>query len=300
MVGSAKYRMATGSVMRRCVMLWVVALAQSGLAGCSIHPLPDDVTRVSTYDIAQQIRCEAARAIKELAPVYSQSVIGYEFEFHITEKNNASAGATLTHPFLKAGNNFSLALSAGANKERDAVRNFKIVDSFDDARRSDCSRETLQKNWVYPIAGDIGVYEVVATFVQLQAAENPQGGEMFTFADKLTFTTNLSGGVAPTLTLNAFPGRTRLTSASANLSASRKDIHTVTIVLAAGSRQTRARTTGSRLRNAPGAIPTTTNSLLSTTIIQTQVSTEQRVLLELDRQRLLTLQNRVTNQIVGP
>ena len=35
------------------------------LAGCALHPLPEDVTGVSTYDIARQIRCETREAAKE-------------------------------------------------------------------------------------------------------------------------------------------------------------------------------------------------------------------------------------------
>ena len=37
------------------------------LAGCAIHPLPDDVTGVSTYNIVRQIRCEARQAVFEYA-----------------------------------------------------------------------------------------------------------------------------------------------------------------------------------------------------------------------------------------
>lgn len=37
------------------------------LAGCAIHPLPDDVTGVSTYNIVRQIRCESRQAIFDYA-----------------------------------------------------------------------------------------------------------------------------------------------------------------------------------------------------------------------------------------
>jgi len=40
------------------------------VSGCSIHPLPEDVTGVSTYHIVRQIRCEARDTI-------SKVVIGY-------------------------------------------------------------------------------------------------------------------------------------------------------------------------------------------------------------------------------
>jgi hypothetical protein len=40
------------------------------LAGCSAYRLPDDATRKSIYDIVEQIRCEARRAVIEHAHNY--------------------------------------------------------------------------------------------------------------------------------------------------------------------------------------------------------------------------------------
>ena len=47
--------------MLREILLGCFAL---GFAGCSIHPLPDDVTRLATRQIVHHIRCEARTAIK--------------------------------------------------------------------------------------------------------------------------------------------------------------------------------------------------------------------------------------------
>jgi hypothetical protein len=41
-----------------------------GLAGCAIHPLPDDVTRLATRQIVFHIRCEARSAIKHAIVAY--------------------------------------------------------------------------------------------------------------------------------------------------------------------------------------------------------------------------------------
>jgi hypothetical protein len=38
-----------------------------GSAGCSIHPLPEDVTGVTTYEIVRRIRCEAREAVIHIA-----------------------------------------------------------------------------------------------------------------------------------------------------------------------------------------------------------------------------------------
>jgi hypothetical protein len=52
--------------MRTARSVIVVALA-SWLAGCAIHPLPEDVTGNTTYAIVQKIRCEARDALDQLA-----------------------------------------------------------------------------------------------------------------------------------------------------------------------------------------------------------------------------------------
>ncbi len=43
----------------------VLAAAFSFLSACTTHPLPDEVTGVSTYDIVRQVRCETREAIRK-------------------------------------------------------------------------------------------------------------------------------------------------------------------------------------------------------------------------------------------
>jgi hypothetical protein len=59
------------------------------IAGCTIHPLPEDVTGVSTYHIVRQIRCEARKAVFDEAinwltgpknPDLEAQKIGFEFK----------------------------------------------------------------------------------------------------------------------------------------------------------------------------------------------------------------------------
>jgi len=54
-----QFRSSTLSISMRAAWFNIPALI--ALGGCSTFPLPDDVTRKSTYDIIQQIRCEARR-----------------------------------------------------------------------------------------------------------------------------------------------------------------------------------------------------------------------------------------------
>lgn len=52
--------------MRTIKCVAVVGLALL-LAGCAIHPLPEDVTRETTFLIVQKIRCEARDALKNIS-----------------------------------------------------------------------------------------------------------------------------------------------------------------------------------------------------------------------------------------
>jgi hypothetical protein len=112
----------------------------TGLAACSTHPLPDDLSRETSTSIIHNIRCEAkgevrrqvesllvqsrSAAVRALAPEkvieklatiraqdpaladtierYSATAIAYGFEFHITENNNNSASALFSIPFVAA------------------------------------------------------------------------------------------------------------------------------------------------------------------------------------------------------
>lgn len=288
---------------RKGLLLGAAALT---LAGCATHPLPDNVTRPTTYGIVDQIRCEAKRAVVDSARGFTDAAIAYEFTFHITEGDNASADTTWTLPFLNGGS-FTLFAAAGINKSRDAIRNFKIVDSFNELRRINCTPEVLEKNWIYPIAGDIGTYEVVSTFARLHKADNPVGtgkDNVFSFADTLVYTTTLGGGVKPKLVLNPITERLRLTEARGDFSASRTDVHKVVIAISGGQQSTVAgQTSRGRLgiRSMVGLAPAlTASSVLSTTLIQTGSNAKEAALIELDRQRILELQRRTQNLLVGP
>src|SRR5262249_5648397 len=133
-------------------------------------------------------------------------------------------------------------------KTRQTTRNFRIVDSFADAKNAECSGPTPRQNIAYPISGDIGAYELVKTFIQLAQAstydfdkpgrlpplKTPPKGETFVFADTLKFTTTLGFvGAKPALKLNPITGKVRVTAASADFRAQRADNHSVTIAIAA-------------------------------------------------------------------
>lgn len=273
-------------------------LIVSSLSACSAVPLQEDVTRKTTYDIVQQIRCEARRAVVDLGYYYKTASIAYEFQFDITEDNNASGEVASTIPFLNGGN-FSLVANAGSNRSRQTKRNFKIADTFDELRQTRCEPIIAATDVIYPIAGDIGVYEVVGTFIRLQNVENAKSGEVFTFADTLMFTTSLNGGVQPKLVLSPVTDRLRIVAANADFNARRNDIHTVTLTLAGSPPKATKAPIGSTLAPLAG-LSGGNGNLISTTIIQSAVNPKDRALIELDRQRILALQARSQNLLVGP
>lgn len=276
-----------------------VAIAAGALAGCATHPLPSDLTRVSTYDIVQQIRCEAKRAVIDDRSYYRTASIAYEFEFDITENNVAGAGAVFAWPFT-AGGGFGLEAGGSIDRTRANVRNIRITDRFQELLAIKCDAPPPRIDALYPVAGDIGTYEVVTTFIALQQADNSRAGDVFTFSDKLRFTTVLQGHLNPTLTLIPLADQFRLAQVNATLSGQRRDIHAVTLTLAGAPRRL-ARGGGipmksfaTRTGSAPGS------SLVGTTVLQDAIDPRDRALLELDRQRILTLQNRAGTVLVTP
>ena len=302
-------------------MRWVafsLAAMAPLFAGCSTHPLPEDVAGLPTSAIVRQIRCEARRAVVDYSTVnadaygkpidyrkridYKTASVAYEFTFDITEGNNASADAAWILPY-SLGGAFTLGASAGANRARHATRNFRIVDTFDELIATNCSREARPRdNIIYPVAGDIGIYEVVKTFIEMQQVDNTLSGEVFTFHDTLIYTTTMNAGVTPRIVMTPLTDRFRLVGASADLSASRTDIHQVVLALAGDPPKSRRTPMGSSLRTSVVGLDglQTNSSLVSTTIIQTGANPRDRALIELDRQRILALQARTRFLLVGP
>ncbi len=293
-----------------------------------MHPIPDDVSRKTTYDIVEKIRCEAKAAVEQYGQGFNDASIVYQFTFDINEHNDANAGFTLLNPF--ANGTFNLAATGAANRERDGLRNFELIDSFNDLRKLNCSRDR-EVNWLYPLTGDVGMYDSVATFIRLQKADNPGGTRIFTFADTLTYITTFTGGATATMTLSPVPQQFRFTAANAGFTASRTDTHKVVVTMAAGQ-QTVVDSSGNRTvrrmvphidaqiaglgasRSGRSALAVAGNpdsglgvaggfnNLLSTRMLQQESGAENRALYEQDRQRQLELQRRSLDVrvLVGP
>jgi hypothetical protein len=216
-----------GAAMRPA--LAILALS-SLLIGCSIHPLPDDISRKSTYDIVDKIRCDAKAAVDQHATELIDASIVYTFTFDIDETNDANLGLSFLNPLM--GGSASLNTGLQSEQTRHGNRNFTMIDSFDDLRKmKKCTRDG-QKNWVYPLTGDVGMFDSVAAFIRMQ--QGPGATRVFTFSDTLTYTTTFTAGANSTVVLAPLNDQFRLTGASAGATGSRTDVHTLKVTMAAG------------------------------------------------------------------
>ncbi|MGY2843417.1 hypothetical protein ACVIWU_006706 [Bradyrhizobium sp. USDA 4509] len=258
---------------------WVSYIFAAGLGGCSLYPIPDDVSPFRTEQIVRYARCEVRSAIlvhlirrgmiddrstameirsqieatkakakknaillteneKQLLRLTKVAMV-YSFDFNITENNKASAGAGFKLPGLT--NTLEVGGTTALDLTRIGSRVFGTEDSWDEL----ITNSSLCENWpgprpanafypltgsigFDPLTGSIGVGRVVETFIDIDL----QGGAKDNFVDTLTFTTSVGGDTNASVKLDPVPNQFRLVSATADVGASRLDVHKLTISLA--------------------------------------------------------------------
>lgn len=271
--------------------LWVALppLLASLLTACSTHPLPEDVSRKSTYDIVQALRCEIKAGLGAVKPEAEilKSTIGMDFTFDITE-NNSTGGGSLTFTKMFGGDSsFTLNPTAMADRSRQNKREFRILESLAEISRQTCTRQARQPNLAYPITGRIGLDEVVRTYIAIEKSTDLgfRKDSDVVFSDELNFTTEVKAGLTPTVKLDAAIGSFKVTHAAFAATTSRKDIHKVVIVLAHDPKLDVDRRLLMR-RNYPihlfGLRPRAYEGVVSS-----QMSSRSRVIIELDRKKAL-------------
>jgi hypothetical protein len=213
------------------------------LAGCSIHPVQQDVTGVPPVEIIHHIRCETRLAIQDKAiellqndpaalPLvqrlkemrgkswdfvkranlpnaeerkfydrYILTGIAYDFTLDITEENRASLSADPVR--LITNGVAGVGLDAASDFSRNNQRRFIMSDTFANLlndRNPNLICGDKPSNFAYPIAGRIGMRELISTFIDLNEDQSLQAldtGNSRVFADTMTFLTTLTGSVAP-------------------------------------------------------------------------------------------------------
>jgi hypothetical protein len=257
------------------------------VASCAIHPLPEDVSGVSTYYIVRQIRCETRQAvidnalnwlisdekvdsasraiglefkngrpIQQFSPslfrgrvhdiiaVFYDVGVAYTFDLDMSEINNIDPQIDLLYIFHHG--KFTTGIKGGFDRKRENERLFTVSDSFsglihlpdDYCMDSVANRNyVVSENYIYPITGRIGVKHMVQDFILLTLfgrlggpASNMNGPP--TLVDQLSFTTELSGSINPTVVFTPVGIGLHLADASLNASFDRKDLHKVTMGLA--------------------------------------------------------------------
>lgn len=256
--------------------------------GCAIHPLPEDVTGVTTYQIVRQIRCESRDTLRrivikflgrlndplaqELAARYQNDPasingfhynlfktpalarvrsavklfydagLAYTFDLTMTEDNNLSADLNFLKPLTNS--EFRLGIHAAADRTRTNQRTFTATDTFSGllttVTEPYCAGKVVGPNYVYPIAGRIGVDKVIADFIDLTLFANLGGGDASpgnggsppTMADKLTFRTVVTASATPAITFTPVTDAFQLVNATATGLADRADTHQVTVAVA--------------------------------------------------------------------
>jgi hypothetical protein len=271
------------------------------LSGCSIHPLPGDIPRVSTADVVERIRCEAQEGLRsfpsndpQIKKIIQGTSIGYEFSFVITEDNTAPSGQLTFHRPDVAGGSFMLDVKPAATLQRMNTRAFILLEDLTTLNRASCSPEATRANWAYPITGETGMAEVIQTYIKLQmlAGLKPEAIPHITFptvfSDALAFTTDWSAGTTATLQLNTVTGSFRLEKASITGTASRKDMHNVTVALAYDGSSMGGPTRMMLAREAGKAWPQSASILESRDlrrVARSAAEAPNRVVLELARRR---------------
>lgn len=225
--------------MLRPLRAFALSLVLPIIAACHTHPLPEDFSRRTTTDLVQAVRCEIAEGIAKLQDAtdadLENSVVGVDFKLNMNETNSATAGKiAFADPITGGG--FALDLTGSAEKDRTNERYFRIVDRFDQLKTvySDdkCAKRSKRANFVYPIAGRIGLDEVVKTYWDVKSLSTLKPKKDFSaFSDQIVFKTKFSAGVSPEITIVSKPASFHLTNLGVDGAVIREDIHQITISL---------------------------------------------------------------------
>jgi hypothetical protein len=198
-------------------------------------PVLGDLTVGRGMPWEPNVRARLTGSERALYDRYIQTGIAYDFSFDITEDNTGSGIADPIKLFTNGA--AGLGLSASGEFKRQNLRHFIVSDTAQDLlenKRLRCDPDYRSSNYAYPIAGKIGIDELISTFFDLNEIRNlsPDKSTSTVFADTLTFTTTLMGSVSPHVIVAPIGNRLGLASvANVTASGSRLDKHALIIGL---------------------------------------------------------------------
>jgi hypothetical protein len=210
--------------------------------------------------IARELAIEYARDPNKISPSLvdrfkgypnTQSVIttlfnvgiAYNFDLQMTEDNNLSTEINLLKPLTQP--KVTLGIKAGAARKRNNGRTFTVTDTFlglltelnqrERGNRHYCDGHIVVENYVYPIAGRIGVDKLARDFINLTIfgnlgagkADKPESPGLPAMADELTFTTTINASATPKIEFTPVTSAFQLADASLTGEVIRTDKHQV-------------------------------------------------------------------------
>ncbi|MEF3132217.1 hypothetical protein OS035_12230 [Rhizobium sp. 268] len=248
----------------------------TALNTCAIPPDVRDFAHVDTYDITRRVRCEMRDAVRQKAKeaiarrqpeiaaklvtdedflkfdfatlgrdaqsivnVYKDTLIGYDWNFDITERNDVTAGADVLNTFTRG--TFGIGTSITNNRERNNVETFRELDSFVKlatmvSNADYCKPDVYKpKNYMYPITGNLNLISYVKKYLDHNQSGNLAGAEgskdLATYSIKLKFTTMWNSKLTPDLDLPTRGLTWELVGVDGSAENTRTDVHQVSIVM---------------------------------------------------------------------
>jgi hypothetical protein len=249
-------RCETRETLRRFVITWLEDLgrdheSQPGdpIARRLAYQYETDPDSISTFH-ANRFPGPKYVQVRSLINTFYDAGIAYNFDLTMIENNDLSADVNFLRPLTRP--KFTLGISAGANRARSNNRTFTVTDTFSYLLtklntpvrgRHYCDGQIVQANYIYPIAGRIGIDKLVKSFMELTLfanlggqGANPGAGGAPTMADKLTFTTTIEASATPKVVFSPVGTAFQIADASLTGSVKRTDVHQVTVALAISTR----------------------------------------------------------------
>ncbi|MER9764276.1 hypothetical protein [Mesorhizobium sp. M0138] len=199
--------------------------------GRQLKASPDEITRFSPSALTGNAR--------KLVSLFWSSGIAYNFELDMKLDNQLSASTSFLDKF--PARLFELGVDASLDRSRQNTREFTVTDKVDNLIAhppyGGCRGKIVGPNYIYPIAGQIGVEGMLHNFVYLSllgnlAAKKDATGSAPTITETLNFETTISGTASPKVVFNPLPERSfRLAEAALVAETKRIDTHKVIIGL---------------------------------------------------------------------
>lgn len=241
-------RCETRDAVRGVILRYLRRLATDGnnrIAQDLLTKFEAEPDSMADFDPQRSFRESEYSQIRNVLDVIYSAGVAYTFDLTMSEDNNLGASANFLGPWAAK---FTLGLMGDANRTRENERTFTITDKVSfllrelntpKPQRYCDGHIALGPNYIYPIAGRIGVDNTVYTFFQLSFFDglaankaNPGAGGAPAVADKLTFMTMVDFIANPKVVFAPAAKGFQVTDASATGTLRRKDAHQVTVGLA--------------------------------------------------------------------